>query len=629
MVLPSACVGKISAVAGGVVMTILMTLASLNSDAYGICQRVDPFDGVTMLNDTDCDGLPDSWEGPGGFNYDHVGGPEIILTDSLPDHKDIFLEIDYAGSYHNPLSLAKDDVSAAFNAAPVWNPPTSPLPGVKLHFLPGEDVQSLLGAESCGDWATFNNIKSQRLGTATERADPNHANIWQARNQATHYVLSIDTQCSDPASSGTAEIFGNDMIISLGGSGWGSDGMGHNVGSRAEQAGTIMHELGHNLNLRHGGNIDTNCKPNYISAMSYTFEFPTFVSDRILDFSRSTLNSLNENAGLNELTGIIKANPTTAKTAYGPPTVQVTQPLSLPNNAINWNRIGGSSDTGVTANINNLGITDCNFSTLSTLYGYTDWLGLIFWGSGGNFANMTLPGGGSNASLSNNTSGIPSTNSINLSSIPNNTMANITTNFSSISKSTDQLASPAVNLTSVQNNTVSNLTSNLTNIHTNLSSTRDLPPCDLQDPSCTLIPCDPRSLTCALTLCDPEDRNCTPRPSGNPSSTGPEFTVRELHDSRVRALETIDEKIESLPNSKFTNPDPSNVATQKASFHSKILTDLDSVKSFSIQDNKENDAKGKMNMIRGLAIAAMNSSTERAEILSLVDNFINALDLQK
>ncbi len=30
-----------------------------------------------------------------------------------------------------------------------------------------------------------------------------------------------------------------------------------------------MHELGHNLGLRHGGMDDLNCKPNYLSVMNY------------------------------------------------------------------------------------------------------------------------------------------------------------------------------------------------------------------------------------------------------------------------------------------------------------------------------------------------------------------------
>jgi len=36
-------------------------------------------------------------------------------------------------------------------------------------------------------------------------------------------------------------------------------------------AGTLMHELGHNLGLRHGGPDCDNYKPNYLSVMSYSF----------------------------------------------------------------------------------------------------------------------------------------------------------------------------------------------------------------------------------------------------------------------------------------------------------------------------------------------------------------------
>ena len=38
------------------------------------------------------------------------------------------------------------------------------------------------------------------------------------------------------------------------------------------QAGTLMHELGHNLGLRHGGDDHTKYKPNYLSVMNYAFQ---------------------------------------------------------------------------------------------------------------------------------------------------------------------------------------------------------------------------------------------------------------------------------------------------------------------------------------------------------------------
>jgi hypothetical protein len=80
----------------------------------------------------------------------------------------------------------------------------------------------------------------------------------------------IDTGESN--SSGRAEFFGNDLLISLGG--WGLKdvvGLQQNVLINY-QAGTVMHELGHNLGLDHGGNEETNDKPNYWSVMNYLYQ---------------------------------------------------------------------------------------------------------------------------------------------------------------------------------------------------------------------------------------------------------------------------------------------------------------------------------------------------------------------
>ena len=50
------------------------------------------------------------------------------------------------------------------------------------------------------------------------------------------------------------------------------DGANHSIGSRAEQAGTFMHEFGHALGLDHGGGDTLNNKPNYLSVMNYSFQ---------------------------------------------------------------------------------------------------------------------------------------------------------------------------------------------------------------------------------------------------------------------------------------------------------------------------------------------------------------------
>ena len=54
---------------------------------------------------------------------------------------------------------------------------------------------------------------------------------------------------------------------------------------------TIVHELGHNLLLRHGGFENCNYKPNYNSVMNYQYQFPgvdtncTPPGNGVLDYS--------------------------------------------------------------------------------------------------------------------------------------------------------------------------------------------------------------------------------------------------------------------------------------------------------------------------------------------------------
>ena len=59
----------------------------------------------------------------------------------------------------------------------------------------------------------------------------------------------------------------------------------------------LQHELGHNLGLTHGGLFDgKNCKPNYLSIMSYSLQFSNFDPARPMDYSNAALPALNETA---------------------------------------------------------------------------------------------------------------------------------------------------------------------------------------------------------------------------------------------------------------------------------------------------------------------------------------------
>lgn len=96
-----------------------------------------------------------------------------------------------------------------------------------------------------------------------------------------HYLLMGSTQNTNGygGSSGLAEIGGNDLLVTLGYWGLTSSSAQNLYRLINYQAGTIMHELGHNLGLTHGGNEDLNNKPNYLSVMNYAFQLDGVPSD--------------------------------------------------------------------------------------------------------------------------------------------------------------------------------------------------------------------------------------------------------------------------------------------------------------------------------------------------------------
>ena len=129
---------------------------------------------------------------------------------------------------------------------------------------------------------------------------------------------SADTACqaTNPdfhvpvRSSGFGDVGGGDSLITLGGFGFVFGDTYSPNGSDIAQAGTFMHELGHNFERRHGGEpLERNCKPNYISVMSYLFQVHGMNAGTDVDFSGQTLSALDE--------GVVTDGPM-AGAAYAP-----------------------------------------------------------------------------------------------------------------------------------------------------------------------------------------------------------------------------------------------------------------------------------------------------------------------
>lgn len=304
--------------------------------------------------DTDKDGIYNSWE-TNGIDYDGDGGIDLTLSGADPLRKDIFVEIDYMQGY-KPNQTAINAVVAAFNKAPVSNP--DGINGINLHVTTDDQIPL---HTNMNIWNDFDSNKTTWFGTAAERSSPNSAAILNAKKFVYHYNLWIDQQFGT-SSSGVSELPGNDFAVSL----------STDVTSNDWQEGTFMHELGHNLGLHHGGNVDTNCKPNYLSVMSYSRQVSTFIANRNLDYSNSTLSSLDE-TNLSEPAGISATNPVQTTIFWNGATTQLTQ-TGIP---VDWNGNGQTTDTGVVQDINNIPGT-CATDGHEVENGYLDWNNLQY-----------------------------------------------------------------------------------------------------------------------------------------------------------------------------------------------------------------------------------------------------------
>ena len=255
--------------------------------------------------DSDGDGLLDDWEN-NGVPYTKSDGTagRYILQDANPAHKDIYIEIDSMQG-HTPLKQAIIDDVDAFAQAPVKNLDCQG--GINLHVIPDD---SNVPDKQFVNVQELHQLKNIWFGTASEKSDIDKKALLGAKDKVYYYVLFAHQQYPswlDPygSSSGVAEdIPGRSLLVTLGFPGWGQDPItGHPIGTIDQQEGTLMHEMGHLLGLRHGGNDELNYKPNYASVMNYLFQFATLVSDRPLNYESCILPPLIE-VILNERAGI-------------------------------------------------------------------------------------------------------------------------------------------------------------------------------------------------------------------------------------------------------------------------------------------------------------------------------------
>jgi hypothetical protein len=342
-------------------------------------------------DDTDEDGLPDSWETDGvDVDEDGIIDLDLPAMGANPMRKDIFIEIDYmlqpgfsrfgvvfAGHSHQPTAAALARVIRAFRDAPVDNPDEST--GITLHIDAGPDSvmdpvlgkqwkllsqsdvlahQDHLGAFGEGgyDWTAFEQIKAAKFSAA--------------RRVAFHYAV-FGHFLGTSEMSGISKFEGSDFIVTLG-------AFNNPRGTTVQQAGTLMHELGHNLGLLDGGGDEDLFKPNYLSVMNPFFQTRGVRrggDDGHIEFSFAELFELDEE-DLFERDGLVdkpepgEANPLAGYgTRFFCPTGNQRTDLILGN--INWNCNGIFEEESVTVDVNGSGAYEI-------LSGFDDWGNLVF-----------------------------------------------------------------------------------------------------------------------------------------------------------------------------------------------------------------------------------------------------------
>ncbi|MCB9124674.1 MAG: choice-of-anchor L domain-containing protein [Caldilineaceae bacterium] len=410
-----------TAVVPGSVIDLYFSVQDLGDSVYDSAVFLDKFfwsedpnckEGAKV--DTDGDGLLDIWETE-GLTVTVGGVPEFVNLPAMgadPQRKDIFVEIDYMVEYtgtndightHQPIASAIADVVSAFASAPVTN--TDGTTGIRLHVDYGKNAPLTYGitttsgstptwgalsrsdaitetanlGETVGQygysWAAFDQIKQTHFSPG--RAAVFHYSMWIHKLAESFGKTSGYSRNPSDFDSGAS-----DFIVSLGG--WRTS----NVGGPWDQAGTFMHELGHNLGLRHGGTEEYNYKPNYLSVMNYAFQFDGLIknsSQGNFDYSRFKLPDLNE-PSLDEAASLITTTATTDTYGTywfcGAQLITSTNTLTSP---VDWNCDSVISTT-VAANVN-AGWNDQPDAQESLLKGASDWDRLVYMGGA-----LGLPG---------------------------------------------------------------------------------------------------------------------------------------------------------------------------------------------------------------------------------------------
>jgi hypothetical protein len=302
--------------------------------------------------DSDKDGISDKFESEGiDINNDEKIDLHLKELGAKPNHKDLFVEMDYMSTY-KPSEDAKNLLIDAFNKGKVTNPDGTQ--GINLHLI----IDQELRYNEFIKISDIEKIKSENFGTGIERVDSNFPNIKKAKSSIFHYGIFANKILEYPLNTGIGfhvhpmlrhptdlPPIAMEFVVALGPI---KEKYGPNSITADIQASTLMHELGHNLGLTHAGDHINNDKyqPNYFSVMNYLFQLGQIpLKPNPLDYSSCKIDlhegALNELKGIEDCISLPFKRPSAFQTEINCLNDNAPPKRIKTNSQTNWNSEGG------------------------------------------------------------------------------------------------------------------------------------------------------------------------------------------------------------------------------------------------------------------------------------------------
>jgi hypothetical protein len=233
---------------------------SSDTDGDGLTDELESLIGTSStVADTDNDAIPDGIEAIGGSDtWAWTFSRSSTLFGLNPLVRNVYVEIDYMTDPTNPSHDRQPYANLSTDASEIFSSDGfSDLTLIIDESVPWHQNIAMDGcATGVLDCVDFGTQKASYFSTS-----------FPERRPYFHYA-AFAWQHDGGCSSGHAELLGNDLEITLGGVScvWSF--------TWNEQLGTLIHELGHNLNLTHNSNDDPTRKYSVVhnSVMNYRYQ---------------------------------------------------------------------------------------------------------------------------------------------------------------------------------------------------------------------------------------------------------------------------------------------------------------------------------------------------------------------